>query len=180
MFQRAFCCRGAAIWVRSPALQGKLAARRSPRQECRPGPLRDQAPWAFADSSTKLKRRSASNQSTSGDPTGTHALPTKRTRALPPAGVHPPSTPSSPFKFLSILTSSMFKFARGGSKATLFENKSPDQIFFIGTPICDRALHANGQPIASGAVSRREKRPSPLCPSFRNTGAFRACFPSRI
>jgi hypothetical protein len=32
--------------------------------------LCDQAPWAFADSSTKLKRRSASNQSTSGDPTG--------------------------------------------------------------------------------------------------------------
>jgi hypothetical protein len=53
----------------SPYLRQARSARR-PDRNLDQALLRDQAPWAFADSSTKLKRRSASNQSTSGDPTG--------------------------------------------------------------------------------------------------------------
>ena len=57
---------------------------------------------------------------------GTHALPTKPTRALPPAGVHPlQQRLPHPSTFYPSRTSSIFQFVRRGSKVTLLENKSP-------------------------------------------------------
>src|SRR6266404_918299 len=115
--------------------QGGIEAAEAPAQNIDPILHRDQAPWASADSSTPLKRRSASNQSTSGDPTGhprsTHRACASASLSFVLRSSLPAVTSSSHFNFLSILTSSISNFVPGCPKVTPLEKISPGNWWIV-------------------------------------------------